>query len=101
MCSAQREVSRDVAERGVSHHCPQSKLLEQTLSGIIGCTKYASAGENRRETQETQQKQEREALVGETEKEENMNVSHFSPSTACSLSSRAANLTRARVFREP
>ena len=53
-----------MTERGVSHHCPQSKLLEQTLSGIIGCTKYASAGENRRETQE---KQERETLFGETE----------------------------------
>ena len=82
-------------------HCPQSKLLEQIFSGIIGCTKYASAGENRRETQETQQKQERETLVGQTEEEEKMKVSHFSPSTACSLSSRAANLTRARVFREP
>ena len=102
MCSAQREVSRDGAARGgfrATVH--KSKLLEPTFSGIIGCRKYASAGENRRETQETQQKQERETLVGETEEEEKTKVSHFSPSTACSLSSRAANLTRARVFREP
>ena len=86
---------------GISRHCQQSKLLEQTFSGIIGCTKYASAGENCRETQETQQKQGRETLVGETEEEEKTKVSHFSPSTACSLSSEAANLTRARVFRQP
>ena len=92
---------KDAQRQGISRHCPQSKLLEQTFSGIIGCTKYASAGENHRETQETQQKQERETLVGETEEEEKMKVSHFSSSTACSLSSQAANLTRARVFRQP
>ena len=62
-----------------------------------------SADENRRTTQETQEKQEimRETLVGETEEEEKTKVSHFSPSTTRSLSSQAANLTRARVFREP
>ena len=68
MCSAQREVSRDGAARGgfrATVH--KSKLLEQTFSGIIGSTKYASAGENRREAQKTRQKQKREALVSETE----------------------------------
>lgn len=62
-------------ERGISRHFSQSKLLEQTFSGIIGCTKYASAGENRRETQESQ---ERETLVGETEEEEKMKVFYYS-----------------------
>ena len=62
MQCTKRSWQRWGGERGVSHHCPQSKLLEQT-----GRTKYASAGENRRETQETQQKQERETLVSETE----------------------------------
>ena len=65
MCSAQREVSRDGAARGGF----RATVHNQTFSGIIGCTNYVSAGENRRETQETQQKEEKETLVGETEEE--------------------------------
>ena len=50
---------------------------------------------------ETQETQERETLVGETEEEEKIKVPHFSYSTVSRLSSRTKNLIRARVFREP
>ena len=97
--SAQREVSRDGAARGgILRHPPQSERLEEIVSWIIGYRMYASAGENRLETQETR---ERETLVGETEEEEKIKDPHFSYSTASRLTSCMTNLIRARVFREP
>ena len=49
MWSAQREVSRDGAARGrISRYPSQSERLEEIVSWIIGCRKYASAGENSR-----------------------------------------------------
>ena len=94
VCSAQRNVSRDGAASGGFHVILHN--LNVIVSWIIGCRKYA--GKNRLETQETQ---EREILVGETEEEEKIKVPHFSYCTASRLSSCTANLTRARVFREP
>ena len=63
------------------------------VSWIIECRKYA--GKNRLETQETQ---ERETLVDETEEEEKIEVPHFSYSTASRLSSRTANLIYALTY---
>ena len=63
------------------------------VSWVIECRKYA--GKNRLETQETQ---ERETLVDETEEEEKIEVPHFSYSTASRLSSRTANLIYALTY---
>ena len=52
---------------GISRHPPQSERLEEIVSWMKGCRKYSSAGKNRLETHETQ---ERKTLVGETEEEE-------------------------------